>query len=484
VDNNKNFIANLKLAEAYQRAFLIYNNTLLNSFYNVTDDIPNYIFNQDIMNLTSIYSFKNYDKFYNVSTAKYETFTIEYTITDASITYIFKDPEEKIISQDTDSILSNSTTLLYNITNDLKIGQGYSIYLFANNTKFGTAFNLKKFNVISGLINSSIQGLPSVLYQGPVLNITIPVNNTRLEDVQLSVSLEGTDIVNEFQNIIFLSNVLTNVTFNLTTTLDADVGPHFLNFTFKENNITYLEIIEPIQVGYSFDYTNFLYESEIVENERALISLTLINFLPNNTQNLNISFYEQDSLILKQEVFLEKNEFKTVIYQLEFSESITNSINAKMEISRGGIIFYTKQFRITIIQKYEIISASFPKVIAQGESANFILIIKNNQASSESFSLYLNGELIKTNLNQLGPGINIIQASIVATFNPYDFQSKSYSFELRNSNGDLIVRYYYMVELELSAFNLVIFYILPLIVPIVIILFYKNKEIKHRLLKR
>ena len=137
-----------------------------------------------------------------------------------------------------------------------------------------------------------------------------------------------------------------------------------------------------------------------------------------------------------------------------------------------------------MIQKFEIISVGFPEVVAQGESAHFILVIKNNQPFSESFSLYINGKKASTNINRLAPGENIIETSVILTLNPYDFQSKSYIFELNDSNGDTIARFYYLVFLELSAFNLIIYYILPLAIPIVIILFYKNKEIKHRLLKR
>jgi len=484
VDNNKNLNMNLKLVEAYLNAFNIYNSTTLISFYNVTDEIPNYVFNQDTMNITSSYFYINNGKFFNVSTMKYESFTIEYIVNDAVITYIFKNPEQEIISQTTELIIADTSTLLYGITDELEIGQDYSIFIIANSTMFRTAYNINHFNVISGLIYNTIQGLPSVLYQGPILNITLPINNTRLDDVELMVSMEGADIINEFQTIYFVSNVLTNVTFNLTTTLGANVGPHIINFSLKKDNITYLEILEDIQIGYSFDYTNFIFENKIVEGETAYVSVSLINFLPNNTQNLNISFFEGESLIHKGEVILNENEIKTMYYLLDFSNTISQMIEAKMEISKGSTIFYTEEFSIEVIPKFEIISASFTDKVSSGESAIFILFIRNNQEISESFSLYINGEQVNTNINSMGPGINRISTSVVVSLNPYDFQSRSYIFELRDASGDIIVRYYYIIDLELSAFNLIVFYMLPLIIPIAIILFYKNKEIKHKLLKR
>lgn len=484
VDNDKNFYANLKLCEAYLNAYDIYNSTTLNSFYNVTNEIPDYIFNQDTLNITSIYSFIKSNQYYNVTTEDYEQFTIEYNIDDATISYIFKNPEKVILNTTTQQITENSTTLLYNITDTLEIGHGYYLQLFANCSNFGTAHILKQFSVISGLINHSIQGLPDILYQGPVLNITIPVNNTRNNNVSLTVYLEGDNIINEIQNITFNTLVLTNVSFNLTTTLGATIGPHTISINFKNGNITYLEIPIIIDIGHSFDYTNLIYESYIVSGESAFVSMNLINFLPNNTQTFNVSFFEDDSLILKEETLLFENEIKSIYYNLYLADTETHLVNVTMEISKGSTVFYTKQFYVEIIQKFEILSVFFPEIISQGVAAQFIMIIKNNQEQSESFTLYMNGAPIETNIDGLGPGINRIVAEVIPSINPYDFGIVSFIFELKDSSGETVVQYYFEVRLELSPSNLVFFYILPILIPIGVILLYKNKEIKHRLLRR
>jgi hypothetical protein len=484
VDNDKDFHANLKLCEAYLEAYNIYNDTRLNSFYNVTNEIPDFIFNQDTLNITSVYSYIKTDNFYNTSTKNYEPFTVEYKIDDASISYIFKNPEQEIMNTITQPITDTSTTLLYNITDALEIGSGYYLQIFANSTNFGSSHILKQFNVISGLINSSIQGLPQILYQGPVVNVTIPINNTRSKDVNLTVSIEGADIVSEIQNITFITNVLTNVSFNLTTTLGAAIGPNTISFKFKEGNITYLEIIKVIDIGHSFDYSSFIYENSVVNGESASVSMILTNFLPNSTQTFNISYYQDDTVIHKEEIFLLEKEIKTAYFILNYSETETHNINVTMKISKNETIFYTRQFNVEIMPKYEILNIFFPETVEQGTTAQFTLIIQNNQDISESFSLYVNGEEVKTNLNGLGSGINIIVFEVIPSINPYDFGKKSYTFELRDSSNNPIAKYYYEVQLELSSFNLIVFYILPVLIPICIVLIYKNKDIKQKLLRR
>ena len=73
---------------------------------------------------------------------------------------------------------------------------------------------------------------------------------------------------------------------------------------------------------------------------------------------------------------------------------------------------------------------------------------------------------------------------VIPSINPYDFEKKSYTFELRDSTNDPVARYYFEVQLELSSFNLIVFYILPVLIPICIVLIYKNKDLKHKLLRR
>ena len=484
VDNDKNFHANLKLCEAYLYAFEIYNNTQLTSEYNVTSEIPDFLFNQDVLNITSIYSYRKTDQFYNITTTSYESFTIESQIDNASINYIFKNPENEILVTISQQVTNTTTTFLYNITDAFEIGQGYFLQIFVNSSNFGTSHVLKQFNVISGLVDSPILGLPSVLYQGPIINITVPINNTRSQSVNLTVSMEGIDIINEIQNITFNTLVLTNVTFNLTATLGATIGPHTINFIFKEGNITYLEISKIINIGHSFDYTNFIYQSTVVNGVSAFASLTLINFLPNSTQKLNVSFYEDGNLILREETNLIEDEIKTLNYELDYSDTETHIVNVTMKISKGDTDFYSKQFNVEIIAKFEIISASFPETILQGSAAQFILIIKNNLDVSEPFIFYVNGVKVDTNLNGLGPGINRLVVEVIPSINPYDFGKKSYTFEIKDSLNEPIVKYYFEVQMELSSFNLVLFYILPVLIPIGIILIYKNKEIKNKMLRR
>jgi len=490
-DDGKNFHANLKLSEAYLSAYEIFNSTILTAGYNLTEDFPDFIFNHDLMNLTSIYSYIKLNQYYNPLNNSYVPFTIECDITNASINYLIKYPNGTFQSQFEYQIVDPATshTLLYDIKDTLPIGDGYFVYVWAYKTYFKMAETLKRFNVTSGLIIKTIEGLVSTLYQGPIINVSLVINYTRSDNLTLTASLEGEDIKNyPSQEINFTAFEEIRISFNLTAKFGALPGTSEISFKVKQGNLFYLEIKKVIEIGYSFDYSNLIYRSKVVPGDNIFVSMNLKNFLPNETQTLNISFIGITQNCIEdfiQEEMLSENEIKTVSYNLKSSDSIINdTIMIKMRILINITEYYSETFTIEITPRFELISVFFPESVPQGTHAYLIITIQNNQENTEAFSLYINGKRVGTNIAELITGENRIVAQVMPTINPYEFGVKKYRVVLKDSTDEEIERFYFEVAIELSTLNLVIFYILPIIVPIGIILFFKNKDIKHKKLRR
>ena len=247
-----------------------------------------------------------------------------------------------------------------------------------------------------------------------------------------------------------------------------------------------MELIKTINLGHSIDYSDFLYKSRVVSGDKIQILFNLINFLPNTAQSCNISFSGAYIQNMKQEVNLGPNEVRSLYYELITQENIIqNSIAFKFEISKGDTILYSKTNQIEILPELEILSVTFPEVVSQGETATFIMVINNNRDSSIPYSLTIHSTNGETNLSGgLAPGENQIQANVVPTLFPYDFSDKTYIFQLRDGSGNTIAQYYYKVKIVTSPTNILLFYVLPVAIAVGIILFYKNKELKHNQLRR
>jgi hypothetical protein len=305
----------------------------------------------------------------------------------------------------------------------------------------------------------------------------------------LTTSLKGDDIVNySSRDINFTYGDRIIVPFNLTARFGATPGPSEIIFRINKGSILYLEVKKVIEIGYSFDYTNLIHQSKVVSGDNLFVSLSVINFLPNATQSLNISF---EGLVVDtieefiQEEMLAENEIISVFYYLKTFENIKNdTLAVKMRILQNETVYYAEEFTVEIIQKYDILSVSFPNRVPQGVSAYFIIFIQNNGESSEPFSLFLNEIEIQTNIDMLVPGENKIMISVVPTNNPYEFGTKNYRIAIEDNEGMEIARFYFTVSLELSTINLMLFYLLPGIIPIGIVLYFISKELKHKKLRR
>ncbi|MHA1291612.1 MAG: hypothetical protein ACTSQJ_02960 [Promethearchaeota archaeon] len=626
-DDTKNFYKNLRLCEAYLKGYEIYNASVLSTEYNVTQDIPEYIINQDFIKLTSNYKFERKNTYYLPKNGTFQDYKVKMNLTNADITYIFRYPNEtvfhtekgfikpnktighkaeitKIIcTNDTNNDLNNTYflldtpstkyyvwininnsstpdpsiagrigieiknitinatkeqvasniskilqnynngsvftvslkkenititniehgiannaadgtnpfstnftfqiiqegtnisvvthTLLYKIPENLPLSskfgldEDFTILVYANTTNFGFAYDVKKFRVISGLDNKSLLIPSTTFYQGQTINITLSVESVRSKNFTLNVSVESEGIINVHKFVNISANQETLIKFNITSNIYINPGTFRLKFYFKNGTIIYLKVIKAIEISNALEYSHLIYNNKIVSGDDILVSLNLINHLPNNSQILNISFTGNNILNIKNEVVLNSKEIKIVSYNIQITDNIVDdTIQIEMAITKKTTIFYTKTIFIEILPEFEIISTSFPETIAQGETAYFILMVQNNRETSEEFSIYLNGEKVDTNIDELGPGENRIVVEIIPTINPYEFGKKSFTFVLKDSSDDTISQFYFEVEIKLSMFNFIFAYFLPIIIPIGIILFFKNKDIKHKLLKK
>ncbi len=490
-NSTKNLNSNLNLYKSYLKASEIYSRTLLKSEFNLTETVPDYVINQDVMNLTSIYSFTKENQVYYPGNDSYGTFIVSYDITDVDINYLFKYPNGTFLNKFEDQIIDPATSHNFNYTIEetLPLKEGYYIYIWANKTYFKIAETQKRFNVVSGLANEAIIGLPDILYQGQTLNITILLNYTRNENLTITSSLEGNDIINfPSKELNFTSSTELNVSFDLTPKFGISPGPSEIIFNFKKDNVIYLSVKKVIEIGYSFNFEHLIYQSKVVSGQNIHISLDLINYLPNATQLLNISFTgisENAIETFTQEETINEDEIKSISYNLKTLEDIKiKNIRIEMSILQNSTVFFTKELTIEIIPDFEIISVSFPGQISQGTPASLILIIQNNKEVFESFSLTINGKKVNANIDELAPGENWIIKKIVPSNNPYEFGRKIYRIVMEDSEDEEVGRFYFEVVLGLSSFNLVVFYLLPGIIPVGIILYFLSKEIKHKKLRR
>ena len=490
-DSDVKLYPNLVLCDAYLKAKEIYKNTTLTAYFNISNKV-NFIMNQEFINLTCIYAFEKQISYFKPGDKYYQNKIRCDNITKASINYIFKYPNGTNIVEIQNTFKTNKTTLIYPINNSLPIENGYKIVIYANWTYFGFANTSEYFNVISGLRVQDIIGLGDDVYQGQTKNITINVYSYYNYSLTLNVTLNGAGIEPEFkENVIFKNNNKTSVCFNITIKNSATPDDFSkIYFTFENGTVLYLEYECSIYILNALSYSNLMYNKKVVPGKDVKVFLELINFLSNETQELNLIFSGTYISLINQSITLQEKERRIMSISVFTLPVISeSSIQVDMTISKENKIFYEEELIVSIVSKLEIKNINFPEKVKQGISflgadSYLIVVIENNLESSEEFTLFIDGEKTYSNLKELVPGKNRIEVKLSPAWNPYEFGIKTVTIEIEDSSEDVIYEKIIEYEIELSALNLIIFYMLPILFLIGIVLYYKNKEIKNKLLRR
>ncbi|MBN1213981.1 MAG: hypothetical protein JXA99_00920 [Candidatus Lokiarchaeota archaeon] len=476
-NTEKNFLSNLRVTEAYLYAVDIYKMTEIFADFNFTKDLtnPKYLFNQDTIKINITYRYNS------------ERFAL-YNISSADITYVLRyaNGTEFYIQHNTTTIYGNHT-FYYKIPTTMPIESGYTVLIFANTTYFGMAKITKSFTISSGIEYYDGIDYVNSLYQGQRVNISLRLNNTRKDNINLNFTIESNSIQCGIKEVMIENRINNSTTIWINFTIDdiAEIEMTKFHFILRNGTTKFFDYEKDISIENGLHYFNLLYDSIVVRGDSFFVSVCLTNFLANTTQSFNLTFSGDYIIKYSEELTLDKGETKTFSYELLLSENIyVDKVQLEMNISKSNIVLHNKIVEITVYQEFLILSASFPSSVPQGSSATFLLTIHNNKNIPIGYTLKINGQAVKTNSIELLPGENRIEATITPTINPYDFSTKSYYITLEDNSGNLIVSYYGEVKIELSIMNLVLFYILPILIPIGIVLFFKNKEIKTKLLRR
>jgi len=479
-NTDKDLYANSVLMRAHLEMSEIFESTTLGGSLNDTTLIKG----EETLNLTCTYKFYNVFDFVNPAVTD---LTLEAMIEDANITYIMRYPNETIIDiikpANTDE--NGNQSISYSFSDDFPDGT-YSIAVYANRTYRATAFKTFYFSLSSGLMFDSgkIEGLGNGIYQGETLETNLTIVSVRVNDTFLTVSWQSDYFANDDKIVNFSGESDTKFTINITANPEAEIGLRTVNFYVKNGSKEYLTFSISILIKQSVNVLLFSYKSEILQNESIPISITLKNYLSNNSQSVKIRFFGDDFQDVIYDVQIETSATKVSTFDIMLFENLNkNSTKLFVNVTKGLRSIYYKEFDISIIQPIEIESATFTSAVYQGQMAFLIIKITNNRNVPINFTLYINNLPYPTNINQIGYGENEIISVITPTINPYDFQTKEYKITLKDSSGNVFFIQTFETAITLSVLNLIIFYIAPIAVPIVIFVLYKNKEVKSRILE-
>lgn len=480
-NTDKDLSSNSLLMKAYLELSEIFESTVLNGFLNDSTIISG----EEMLNLTCTYKFYKEFTFYN---SEVNPLPLDNPIQDANITFIIRYPNETVKEiikpNNTDAEGNQSITLFF--SDDLPDGT-YSISVYTNRSFRATAFNTFYFTVSSGLTfkSNEIEGMENGIYQGETIEVNLTITSIRTNDTFLNISWEGDFFNASFKNNVNISKEAdTKFGLNLTAKSDAQVGMQTITFYMNNNSKQYLTFTISILMRLSVEVLLLSYKSEIVENDTIPVSLTIKNHLSTDSQSVAIRFFGNDIASVEYTTNIETSTTRVITFDLQLNENLRiDTTSISVNVTKGGESIYSEELEISIVQDIVLESISFTSLVYQGQQAFLIIKISNNRNEPINFTLYINDIPYPTNIDKIYYGENEIICVITPTINPFDFTSKKYVVTIKDSAGNILIVENFETAIQLSVENFLIFYIAPIIIPLIIIIYFKNKEIKSRILE-
>ena len=104
--------------------------------------------------------------------------------------------------------------------------------------------------------------------------------------------------------------------------------------------------------------------------------------------------------------------------------------------------------------------------------------LMNNLDVNQTVSYSSNG--VNGSAYILLPGLNTIEIPISVPFNPYELGTISVDFKLYNSQSSMIYENQLVYTVQMSTWSLIVGYILPLLIPAVLIVVVRHIDIENK----
>ncbi len=377
--------------------------------------------------------------------------------------------------------INGTASIEFLLLDDYPLGD-YIVDMYANYTGILTSFNSISFSLIPGFTVQEYTLDDESIRAGSSTSLNLSINNTRMENLTVSINLNGTNFANQTFEQILVNGTLNNFTYEITSLANASFGSTILLIEIKnDTSLNYILEI-PIVILSSIEITRIEQDAYVFHDIDFEILIQLKNVV-NISQTVDISIsgeyitnIEVSQLLLPEESAL--LQLNTQISTNAPYGDIMYNINIT-RASDGNVISY-EDFISTVKLPLDILFLEVPEISFHGKESQASCYIMNNLKSSQNISIFVDNQTIKSNLTLI-PGENLVDIPFGQNFmNPYEFGSKYYLIEIIDSNGNKIYEQLVTTELKASVGSILLGYVLPIIIPIAGIVIVRHMALENK----
>jgi hypothetical protein len=303
-----------------------------------------------------------------------------------------------------------------------------------------------------------------------------------MENLTVSIDLNGTNFVNQTFEQVLLNGTLNNFTYDVISLANASFGSTSLIIEIR-NDSTLNYIIEiPIVILSSIEIERIEQDAFVFHDFDFNILVELQNFV-DISQTVDISITGEYIADIEMSKLLSPEESVIVLLNTQISDNAPyGEIMYNINITRasdGNIISY-EDFISIVKLPLDILLLDVPEISYHGKESQASCYIMNNLKSSQNITIIVDNTTIISNLTLI-PGENLVDIPFGQNFmNPYEFGNKYYLIEILDSNGNKIYEQLVTTELKTSVASILLGYALPLIIPIAGIVIVRHMALENK----
>lgn len=464
----------------------------LQDFYNIfTQSEINVVLNQTEY-IYQIDEVLNFTLSYNITMefsypAVGESWTISAPIENASIKYILRYAENNtIISINTSTTNAYGQHLfLYDITNLTSL-YDYKLNILCNRTGFNAGTTVFQLPLSSGIDITKITPLFDILHQGESALINITYTSSRPDDIDAITTTSGENFVEQSSTRHIIKRedeiegkIESSIITNITVRGNAELGNQFLEIIVL-NNISesiYLEKYE-LEIYSTIEVVSILVDQYLVAFSSVDVILTLRNHRRLENESLNIEINGSAFVYSNFSVQdIAPQSVKNIVLSLTPNENTKmGPLHFMLTIWRFSINIYSQEFTINAVPEVDILEINSDNLkVIQGQSPTVTIRLFNYNESVKQIRVTSNGNEV---LNRVVPtGESLIQVNMAKPIrNPYNIGELIYELNIYDSLGNLLATKVITVDIKPSPLNIFLFYVLPILIPIGVVVYFKYKE--------
>ena len=377
--------------------------------------------------------------------------------------------------------VNGKASIEFPFSDDYPLGE-YTVDMYANYTGILTSFNKISFSLIPGFSVQEYALESESIRAGSSTSLNLSINNTRMENLTVSINLNGTNFANQSFEQILVNGTLTNFTYEITALADASFGSTLLLIEIK-NDTTLNYILEiPIVILSSIEIERIEQDAYVFREFDFNILVELQNLVDiSQTVDISISGEYIEDVEISQLLLPEESVIILLTTQIATNApygEIMYNINIT-RASDGNTITY-EDFISTVKLPLDILLLDVPEISYHGKESQASCYIMNNMKSSQNISIFVDNQAIKSNLTII-PGENLVDIPFGQNFmNPYEFGNKYYLIEIMDSNGNTIYEQLVSTELKASVGSILLAYALPIIIPVAGIVIVRHMALENK----